>query len=179
VRHEVLVSGKGGQGVILAGVVLAEAAGVGEQYEVVQTQVYGPESRGGASRSGVVISDEPILYPEVTKPDVFVALSQEACDRFAPTLKPGARMLVDRGWVDPSRVQGDVEVYALPFTDTAEALGAKILANMVALGALSAITRLVSPDALRRAIQTRTAANYHDSNLRAFEAGLKLVGQDL
>jgi 2-oxoglutarate ferredoxin oxidoreductase subunit gamma len=115
------------------------------------------------------------LYPEVTHPDIFVALSQEACDRFAETLKPGAQMLVDRGRVDAAHVRDDVKVYLLPFTDTAEGLGAKIHANMVALGALTAITRLVSPEALRQAIQTRTAASYHEANLRAFEAGFNLL----
>ncbi len=176
-RHEVLLSGKGGQGLILAGVVLAEAAGVGENHEVVQTQVYGPESRGGASRSGVIISDEKILYPEVQHPDVFVALSQEACDRFAPTLQPGAEMFADSGFVDVSGVRKDVNLHVLPFTETAERLGNKILANMVALGALSAVTRLASPEAMRQAIRARTAAKYHESNLRAFDAGLELAGR--
>lgn len=174
-RHEVLLSGKGGQGLILAGVVLAEAAGVYEQWQVVQTQVYGAESRGGASRAGVVISDEPILFPEVTHPDMFVALSREACDRFVPRLMPGAEMLVDCGLVDPSCIRGDVHVLSIPFTDTAEALGAKILANMVALGALCAATKIVAPESLRRAIQARTGERYHESNLRAFDTGFELV----
>jgi 2-oxoglutarate ferredoxin oxidoreductase subunit gamma len=172
-RHEILLSGKGGQGLILAGVVLAEAAGVGENREVVQTQVYGPESRGGASRSGVVVGDELILYPEVTDPDILVALSQEACERFAPTLVPNGRLLVDRE-VGEVHAREDVQVDVFPFTETAESLGDKILANMVALGALAASTEIVSSDAMRRAIEARTANKYHQSNLRAFEAGLAL-----
>ncbi len=174
-RHDVLLSGKGGQGIILAGVILAEAAGVGEQREVVQTQVYGPESRGGASRAGVIISDEPILYPEVTHPDVFVALSQEALDRFGPVLAAGAEILTDMGFVDTSSFRRDVNVHLLPFTGTAEKLGGKILANMVALGALTQLTSLVSADSMRAAIRTRTADRFHESNLQAFDAGLELV----
>ncbi len=175
-KHEVLLSGKGGQGLILAGVVLAEAAGVYEGRQVVQTQVYGPESRGGASRAGVVIADEPILYPEVTHPDVLLALSQEAYDRFAPLLQPGGQALVDCALVEVAEPRRDITLYAFPFTDTAQQLGAVILANMVALGALSGTTRLVSAPAIRQAIRARTAAAYHEANLRAFEAGLQMPG---
>ncbi len=174
-RHEILLSGRGGQGLILAGVVLAEAAGVYQEREVVQTQVYGPESRGGASRAGVIIADEPILYPEVTHPDVLIALSQEACDRFAPSLKHGGQLFLDRAFVDASKIQADITVHALPFTEAAEQLGAKILAIMVALGALSATTGLVSAEALRQAIRARTAESFHNSNLCALEAGLELA----
>ncbi len=174
-RHEILLSGKGGQGLILAGVVLAEAAGVYEAREVVQTQVYGPESRGGSSHVGVILSDEPILYPEVTHPDILLALSQEAYDRFAPRMQPGGQLFVDRALVDSSKKPAEVTIHALPFTEVAEALGAKILANVVALGALCEITHLASPQALCRAIQAHTAAAYHESNLRAFEAGRELA----
>ncbi|HJW76842.1 MAG TPA: 2-oxoacid:acceptor oxidoreductase family protein [Thermoleophilia bacterium] len=173
VRLEVRLTGSGGQGLILAATVLAEAL-VNAGKEVVETQSYGPEARGGASRAEIVVSDEEIDYPEVTAPDVTLCLSQEAFDGYAAETRQGGVVLYDRDLVSPRPLEG-VRLVGLPFSDAAEhELGRVVVANVVALGALLAVTGLVSPDALREALARRMPARSVELNLKALDVGLAL-----
>jgi len=178
-RKEIRIAGFGGQGVILSGLILSVAAGVHEDLEVAQTQSYGPESRGGACRAVVVISDEEIDYIKPMDADVLVAMSQPALDRYIGEMDINrAAILVDSSLV--SKVpDGIAHYYPVPVTDIAEGkLGKRVVANMVMLGALSAITGMVSYDALAKSIGETVPPKTVDLNLAAlkegYEEGLRL-----
>lgn len=168
------LSGSGGQGVILAGVLLAEA-GMHDGLQVVQTQSYGPAARLGAAKSEVVLSRHPIAFPEVGLPDAVLCLSRDAYGRYGSQLAEGGVRIVDREAVsDLPAVPADTVV--LPVTATARELepGGAISANVVALGALVALTGVVSEEGVRRALRERVKPEMLDLNERAFEAGLRL-----
>ncbi len=168
-RLEIRLAGSGGQGVILAGVVLAEAAGIHEGREVAQTQSYGPEARGGAARAEVVISDGEIDYPKAMQPDILLCLSQRACDAYVFDLKPDGTILVDAELVQHLPTTRAV---ALPFARLArEQVGEVLMANMVALGALAALTGVVSLKSLEAAVQTRVPQGHRKKALAALEVG--------
>jgi len=176
-RHEVRIAGFGGQGVILAGVAIAHAAGIYADLEVAQTQSYGPEARGGACRCDVVISDERILYPKVQKPSVLITMSQPALDKYAADADPQRTVLL----VDSSLVHEIPDAFArvvrVPATDIAEKrLGKRVVANMVMLGALAAALPEVLPlhtlvSALPEVVQPRFRA----VNEQAIHAGYDAV----
>lgn len=173
-RTEVRLSGRGGQGLILAGIVLAEACGVYEEKEVVQTQSYGPEARGGASRSEVVISDQQIRYPRAYDPDILVILSQPAFDRFAPQMKKKGLIFADSFYVHTDRK----DVILMPFSETArEELGREVVTNVLMLGVLSAATGIVKLDSLKKAVKHRVRRAFVELNLQALDVGFKL-GQE-
>ncbi len=173
-RTEVRLAGFGGQGIGRAGYVLGKAIALHDGREAVFTQEYGPASRGGASSSSVVASDETIDEPFAEHPDVWVAMVQAAFDKYAPGIEPGARVLIDEDLVEASGLPEDVEVLAIPCTRLAEGLGAKIAANIVMLGFLVAVTDgIVSADSLREAIRTSVPARMLDKNLEAFDCGLR------
>ncbi|MEO2240987.1 MAG: 2-oxoacid:ferredoxin oxidoreductase subunit gamma [Euryarchaeota archaeon] len=172
-RREVRISGFGGQGVILAGVVLGRAAAVYEGYNAVQTQSYGPEARGGASRSDVIVSDEEIMYPYVRRPHYLVTMSQEAYDRYAPRVREDGLIVYDSTLVEPSE-EHDVEHVGVPATRIAEErLGLRIVANMVILGALRELTDLVSEEALKRAVRDAVPPGTEEINVKAVEQGAR------
>ncbi len=179
-RVDVRLAGAGGQGVVLAGVVLAQAA-ILSGLNATQSQSYGPESRGGASCSDVAIARGEIGYPKAEQLDVLVALTQEACDRYARELRPSGVLLVDERLVGEPPV-GEWSVYALPLLETARGVsGGALGLNMVALGALVELTRLVDERALEQAVIARVPGRHRELNLRALAAGRQLVarlGQD-
>ena len=168
-RYEIRLAGSGGQGLILAGVILAEAAGIYDGKFVCQTQSYGPAARGGASKAEVVISDTEIDYPKAIRPDVLLALNQMSLDKYLADLKPGGVLLVDADLVQEVPVEGAV---AIPFTRLAREMGKEMMANIVALGALAAITRAVSPEGLQAAVLARVPPQTRELNEKALEAGL-------
>lgn len=171
---QVMLTGSGGQGMILAGKILARA-GVIDGLQVTQTQSYGPEARGGASRAEVILSCEPIDYPKVTQADVILAMTQEAADKFAPKLRPGGLLLVDPAAVATAPpVAGEVRRVAISRL-AEEATGRAMTANIVALGALNAAARLVSPEALVQAVLETVPKGTGELNRRALEAGMAAV----
>jgi 2-oxoglutarate ferredoxin oxidoreductase subunit gamma len=174
-RQEIILSGAGGQGLILAGAILAEAAGVYEGQEVVQTQSYGIQARGGASQSTVIISDGPISFPEVLTPDVLLCLSQEAYERYGPRLREDGLLIIDEDLVDAHDARADVQVEALPFTAEAEKMGRRIAANVIALGALAVMTGAVRPESLAKAIPARLPERNVPTALEALDIGVKLA----
>jgi len=167
-RYEIRLSGSGGQGLITAGIILAEAVGVYEGKFVCQSQSYGPEARGGASKSEVIVSDEEIDYPKAIKPDVLLAMNQSACDTYLFDRKPGGRLIVDTTLVTQLPTTTAV---GIPFTRIARTeVGSETAANMVALGAL---TRIVSPKNLEAAVLARVPPGTEEMNKKALAAGFK------
>jgi 2-oxoglutarate ferredoxin oxidoreductase subunit gamma len=170
-RYEVRLAGEGGQGMILAGVILAEAAAVHDGLNAVQTQSYGPEARGGASRSEVIIARGEIDYPKVTAADLLLCMSQEACDKFYPQVKEEGCIVVDSDNV--SRLPSHRAI-AVPISQIAEQVtGRRITASMVALGLLGGLTGIVSKEALEMAIRDRVPAGTEEVNLKALAAGFE------
>ncbi len=169
---EVRLSGFGGQGLVLAGIVLGRAAAVHERRNAVMAQSYGPESRGGASCAEVIIDDGDIDYPHVIAPDVVLVLSQEAYARYGKTRAPGVLMIAEKDIVqlDPAAEAGRRSM-RVPFTALAEKVGRRIVLNMVALGFLCRATGVVSREALREAIKASVPRGTDELNLRAFDAG--------
>lgn len=168
-RIEIRLAGEGGQGMILAGVILAEAAAIYDGKNVAQTQTYGPEARGGASKAEVVISNEPIDYPKVISADVLVAMSQEACDKYASNLKKDGLLIVD---VDKVKRIPLTSAIKIPITRVAiESSGKAITANVVALGVLVGLTGIVSRDAIQKAILARAPKGTEEMNYKALERG--------
>ncbi len=171
---EIRLAGEGGQGLILAGIILAEAA-VHDGMNAVQTQSYGPESRGGASKAEVIISDGDIDYPKVNNPDVLLVMSQMAHDKYVPDLKKGGTLIVDTSNVTP-RAPEEIRVLTLPITDIAmKVAGRSISANIVALGALVKATGVVSEDGVQQAVVNRVPKGTVDVNLKALKAGMEVV----
>jgi 2-oxoglutarate ferredoxin oxidoreductase subunit gamma len=169
-RLEVRLAGSGGQGLILAGLILAEAAGIHEGRHVCQTQSYGPEARGGASKSEVVLSDAEIDYPKAVKPDILLCLNQKACDAYIFDVKPGGAIVVDSGLVRYIPVS---QAVAIPFTRIArEQVGKTAAANIVALGALAALTGVVSLESLEAAVLARVPKGTEELNKKALAAGV-------
>jgi 2-oxoglutarate ferredoxin oxidoreductase subunit gamma len=169
-RHEVRFSGAGGQGIILAATLLAEAA-VATGREVIATQNYGPEARGGASKAEVIVADDEIDFPEVTAPVITVCLSQEAFDAYAGLTVPGGLVLYDERLVRPVPL-AQRRLVGLPFTEIAEAeLGKAIAANIVMLGALAELSGLVDGAALAAAVRHRLPARIVELNLKALQLG--------
>jgi 2-oxoglutarate ferredoxin oxidoreductase subunit gamma len=169
-RYEVRLAGTGGQGAILAGILLAEAA-IRDGKNVVQTQSYGPEARGGASRSEVVISEGEIHHPKVLQPDITVCMSQEACDRYGSQMRPGGLLILDSDHVTRAPTTRAVRV---PMTSVAQTVtGREIVANVVGLGVLVGLTGIVSSEALETAVRNRAPHGTEAINLRALAAGFE------
>jgi 2-oxoglutarate ferredoxin oxidoreductase subunit gamma len=168
-RTEIRLAGEGGQGMILAGIILAEAAAIYDGKQAVQTQSYGPEARGGASRSEVVISDGEIDHPEVLSPDIVLTLSQEAYQKFAQTVNPNGLLIVDEERVQTSNVFKGIRVPIARIAD--ETTGKAITANTVALGVLVGLTNVVTREAIEKAVSARAPKGTEEMNRKALQAG--------
>jgi 2-oxoglutarate ferredoxin oxidoreductase subunit gamma len=172
-RFEVRLAGTGGQGVILAGIILSEAAAIGADKNVAQTQSYGPEARGGASKAEVIISDNEIDYPKVITADLLLAMSQEACDRYGREVKSDGWLIIDGEKV--KRTPPHPRTVRVPITRIAEEkLGRAITANIVGLGVIVGLTEIVPRQALIQAVENRAPPGTKDINLRALEVGLAI-----
>lgn len=178
-RYEVRLSGSGGQGLILAGKILAEAVVIYEGRNAVQTQSYGPEARGGASKAEVVISDGEIDYPKAVELDVLLSLTQAACTRYAGDLKKGGILIVDSETVT-DLPEGEFKVYRIPITEiAAKRVGKAVVTNIVALGIFTRISGVVSEEAMRKAVLARVPRGTEELNMKAFEEGLKAGEESL
>ncbi|HDZ90516.1 MAG: 2-oxoacid:acceptor oxidoreductase family protein [Deltaproteobacteria bacterium] len=170
-RYEIRLSGSGGQGIIMAAIVLAEAAGVYDLKYVCQTQSYGPEARGGTSKAEVIISNTPIDYPKAIRPDLLLTMNQEACDTYFHDLKTGGLLVVDSTLV---RQIPPCRVAAIPFTKIArEEINKEMVANMVALGAVGELSPVISLKGLEQALMARVPRGTEDINRRALNAGIE------
>jgi len=174
-RTEIRFSGFGGQGIILAAVIVGRSAVMYDAKYAVQTQVYGPEARGGASMSAVIIDDEPVLFPKVTSPDVYVIMSQEGFEKYGVSAGERAIMLVDSSLV---HTRPTCRCFDIPATKVArEALGREIVANIIMIGALVAATGVVSREAIEKAILDSVPKGTEELNLKAMKKGFELAQQ--
>lgn len=175
---EIRFSGFGGQGIIKAGILLGKAASLFDGKHATMNQSFGPEARGGACSAQVVILNTPILYPYITEPDIVVTMSQEAYEKFANDIPKGKTLLTDSDLVKPEKVPKSVNMYSVPATRIAENMGNRIFANVVMVGFLTAITEVVSKDAVKKALPGSVPDRFVERNIEAFERGYK-YGIDL
>src|SRR5271157_261536 len=170
-RIEVRFAGFGGQGIIKSGIIVAAAASIHEDRNAVQTQSYGPESRGGACKSEVVISDDEIDFPKVVEPDVLVVMSQHAYNDYAEDVKAGGTVILDPDMIPREKSLKGLKIYRVPATKMAEQLGRKIVANIVMIGAFVSITKLMNEEAVKESIKENIPKGTEELNLAAFEKG--------
>ena len=173
-RTEILIGGVGGQGVILAGILLGTAATLFDHKKAVQTQAYSSEQRGGMARSEVILASDPITDPQVRRPDILIALAEDAIQRHLHKVKPGAQVVIDSDLVKDIK-PGDYEILSIPATSLAEKeLGNIVVANLILLGGLIKKTEIISVGAMEKAIAMNVPAKAKDLNLNAFRRGLEL-----
>lgn len=178
-RYEVRFSGAGGQGIVLAGIILAEAASIIEGRNAVQSQSYGPESRGGASKSEIVISNDEIDYPKVIKADVLLCFTQEAARKYIKEVKDGGIVIVDENLV-PDIPEGNYRIFRFPFLRIARnELGRDIFLNIIALSTFVGLTNIVKRESIEKAILARIPKGTEDMNKKAMEIGFRLANEAL
>ena len=170
---EIRVAGFGGQGVILSATIIGKAASIFQGGFATMTQSFGPEARGGSSSAQVILSSEPILYPYITRPDILVVMSQEAFTRFTPELKDDGILIVEQDLVRVTGLKSGVRAYSVPATRLAEELGKKMVLNVVMVGFFGAVTGLLDPDSLRKAVADPVPPIFQKLNLQAFEKGFE------
>ena len=167
----VLLTGFGGQGIVLAGHILGKAAAIYDGREATLIQAYGPEARGGATLVQVTISDEPILYPYIDSADAILCMSQEGFSKYGPALRPGGALLIEEDLVRLPDSQLSGRVFGIPATELAAEAGRKMVANIVMLGFLVAVTGVVGRAALESAIRSTVPKGTDELNLGAFARG--------
>jgi 2-oxoglutarate ferredoxin oxidoreductase subunit gamma len=176
---EIRVAGFGGQGVILSAILLGKAASIYENGFATMTQNFGPEARGGACSAQLILSDEPVLYPYVTCPDIMVVMSQEAYNRFASEPKPEGILIIEEDLVRVADLKGDPKVYSIPATRIAEELGKRMVLNSVMVGFFTAVTKLLTAEAVRKAVADSVPSSFRELNLKAFERGYEYGNKEL
>lgn len=173
-RCRLVFSGSGGQGVITAAIILAEAAVLCEGLNAVQSQSYGAEARGGATRSDVIIADSPIHYPKVLQPNVLVCLTQEAYNKFSAIVRPGGLLITDSRYVKVQRKVDAQQRELSIYRTVMEQVGRPIVFNICMLGALIAMEELVKPESIMKVLQTRVPADFLEMNQKALQIGMEL-----
>ena len=174
-RYRIVFSGSGGQGVVTASIIVAEAAVLFEGLNAVQSQSYGPEARGGATRADVIISDRPIRFPKVNQPNVLISLTQEAYNTFSGTIRPGGLLLTDSHFVKPERKVDARQVGLGMYRAVMDGIGKPVVFNICALGALIGLTHVISKESILRVLETKIPAGFLEMNTKAFEIGLRLA----
>jgi 2-oxoglutarate ferredoxin oxidoreductase subunit gamma len=176
-RCRMVFSGSGGQGVITAAIILAEAAVIYENLNAVQSQSYGAEARGGATRSDIIIADSVIHFPKVIQPNVLVCLTQNAYNKFYPIIRPGGLLITDRRFVQIEKKvdaqQKEIEMYETVMAK----IGKPIVFNICMLGAVIALTGLVKPESIMKVLEHRIPKDFLDMNREALDIGLALGEQ--
>ncbi|MEW6687126.1 MAG: 2-oxoacid:acceptor oxidoreductase family protein [Candidatus Edwardsbacteria bacterium] len=168
---EIRFSGYGGQGVIRSGYILGKACSLYDNKNATLTQSFGPEARGSACSAQVVISPDRVLYPYITKPHILVAMSRDAYEKFEIELDENGILVIEEDLVKPRPLRGKIKLFAVPSTRFAEELGNRIVANLVMLGFFTAVTDIVSVEAMRKAIPGSVPEKALSLNMKAFEKG--------
>lgn len=174
-RHRIILSGAGGQGVVTAAIILAEAALLYEGLNAVQSQSYGPEARGGASRSDVIISNTEILFPKVVQPSILVCLTQEAYDKFSGLIRPGGFLLTDSHYVKQNEKVDARQVALDMHQQVIDKIGKPIVFNLCMLGVLITFLDIVSPKSIMKVLETRIPSAFLQINRDALELGIKMA----
>ena len=175
ITKRMVFSGSGGQGVITASIILAEAAAIYEGLNAVQTQAYGPEARGGATRADVILSRDPIRYPKVVNPNYLVCLTQEAYNRFSHIIRPGGLLLTDSNYVKLERKVDALQVELGMYRAVQEEIGKPIVFNICMLGALLGLTQMMEVETLEKVLEKRIPPDFMELNKKALRLGLKLA----
>ncbi len=174
-RCRIVFSGSGGQGVITAAIIIAEAAVLHENLVAVQSQSYGPEARGGSARSDVIISDSKILFPKVIQPNVLVCLTQQAYNKFYSTIRPGGLLLTDMRYVKTLR-KADAKQVELPmYKMVMEKIGNPIVLNICMLGAIVSLLDIVKAESIMKVIETRIPEKFLALNRKALNLGMSIA----
>jgi len=168
---EIRFSGFGGQGIIRCGLITGKAISLFDNKYATMTQSFGPEARGSACSSQVVVSQDRVLYPYITKPEVLVAMSQEAYDKYEPELREDGILIIDTDLVKLKPARAKIRVYKITSTRFAEELGNRIFANLVMLGFFTAISKVVSTEAMKKALPGLVPKRFLDINIKAFDRG--------
>ncbi len=181
-RTEIKLAGFGGQGIVLSGFILGKAISIYDKHNAVLTQSYGPEARGGACSADVVTATEDIDYPEVTIPDIVVIMSQEAFTKFGDDIKKNGTLLIDDGLVKikAEEIESNITIFSIPSTRFAEELGRRIVANIVMLGFLTAVTDIASIKAIKKSLLNSVPKGTEELNMSAlmkgYKYGMELIG---
>ena len=173
-RCRMVFSGSGGQGVITAAIILAEAAVLYENLIAVQTQSYGPEARGGATRSDVIISESEINYPKVLQPNVLVCLTQQAYSKFNPVIRPGGLLITDNHFVSLERKVDALQKELPMYKTVMDTIGNPIVFNICMLGAVIGLTDLVGPQSIMKVLESHIPPDFLKINQQALDLGVEL-----
>ena len=176
-RCRMVFSGSGGQGVITAAIVLAEAAVLYENLNAVQSQSYGAEARGGATRSDVIISDSIIHFPKVLQPNILVCLNQNSYNKFYPVIRPGGLLITDPRFVQTEKKVDAQQKELIMYETVMAKIGKPIVFNICMLGAVIALTELVKPESVMKMLALRIPQDFLDMNRQALDIGLALGEQ--
>ncbi len=168
---EIRFSGYGGQGIIRCGLITGKAVSLFDNKFGTMTQSFGPEARGSACSSQLVISEERVLYPYITRPEILVAMSQDAYEKYEPELRDDGILIIDSDLVKLRPGRGKIKVFSIPATRLAEEMGNRIFANLVMLGFFTAVTKVVTPEAMKKALPGLVPQRFLELNIRAFEKG--------
>lgn len=172
-RTEIKIGGFGGQGVILSGYIIGRAAAIYDDKHATMIQAFGPEARGSACSAQVIVSSDPIAYPYLTTPEIMIVMSQEAYTKFVPELCKEGILITEEELVQPHNLRKDLKHFSIPATRIAEELGKKLVVNIVMMGFLTAVTGLVSKQAMKDAVIASVPKGTEDLNLKAFERGFE------
>ncbi len=174
-RCRIIFSGSGGQGVITASIILAEAAVLYDGLNAVQTQAYGPEARGGATRADVIIDEMEIRFPKVNQPNVLICLTQEAYNKFSGIIRPGGMLLIDNHFVRPERKIDARQIPLEMYKTVMDEIGKPIVFNICMLGAMLGLTHVVKPESIMKVLENKIPAEFLDMNRKALDMGLRLT----
>ena len=170
-KTEIRFTGFGGQGIIRCALITGKALSLFDNKHATMNQAIGPEARGSACASQLIVSDERVLYPYITSPDILVSMSQEAYDKYEPELRNKGILIIDTDLVKPRPVRGNINMFSVPSTRFAEELGNRVFANLVMLGFFTAVTNVVTSDAMKKALPGLVPDRFLDRNIDAFEKG--------
>ncbi len=168
---EIRFSGFGGQGIIRCGLITGKALSLFDNKHATLTQSFGPEARGSACSSQLVVSDNRVLYPYITIPEILISMSQEAYDKYEPELCDDGILIIDKDLVKTRPSRGKIKLLSVPSTRFAEELGNRIIANLVMLGFFTAVTQITSPEAMKKALPGLVPGRFLELNKQAFDKG--------
>lgn len=168
---EIRFSGFGGQGIIRCALISGKALSLYDKKNASMNQSFGPEARGSACSSQLVVSDDRVLYPYITRPQILISMSQEAYEKYEPELRDDGILIIDTDLVRLKSLRGKIKLFAIPSTRFAEEMGNRIIANLVMMGFFTAVTKVVTPEAMKKALPGLVPDRFLDLNIRAFDKG--------
>ncbi len=172
-RTEIKIGGFGGQGVILSGYIIGRAASIYDTKNATMIQSFGPEARGSACSAQLIVADDGIDYPYIIAPNIMIVMSQEAYTKFSPEIATGGILITEEELVNPLNLRKDLKHFSIPATRLAEELGRKMVLNIVMMGYMTAVTKLIDKEAMRKAVQASVPKGTEELNLKAFDKGFE------